>query len=77
MRMWPGNNETELVRNGWTSIVLNIDKITDINGLLDFLDSNRPGRWYVQLFSNPRENTYYFENKQTAVEFALRFSYAS
>ena len=77
MRMWHGNDKIELVREGWASIVFNVDKITDIISLLDFLDSDRPGRWYVQLFSNPRENTYYFEDQKTAVEFALRFSYAS
>ena len=77
MRMWPGNNHTELRDRGWYCIILKVDKISDVVKLLDFLDGDHPGRWYVQLFSSPNENEYYFEDQKTAVEFALRFGYAS
>lgn len=74
MIMWPGNNHTELQRKGWFCVTLRVSKITDVVKLLDFIEEDRPGRWYVQMFVREDENEYYFENKQTAVEFALRFA---
>lgn len=74
MIMWPGNNHTELQLKGWFCVTLRVSKITDVVKLLDFIEEDRPGRWYVQMFVREDENEYYFENKQTAVEFALRFA---
>jgi hypothetical protein len=77
--MWDGNNEDELREQGWYCITLTIDKITEpgIISLLRFLEEDHPGRWYVQLFASPSQNDYFFEDQKTAVEFALRFGYAS
>lgn len=74
MRMWSGNNHIELRRKGWFCVTLRVSKITDVIKLLDFIDEDRPGQWYVQLYVREDENEYYFEDRQTAVEFALRFA---
>lgn len=84
MKFWNGYNVKTLEGRGWSTVQLTSERLArvDLIELDNWLNEDRPGRYFVHLLSVEDwvggeivfKRNYYFENDKTATLFALKWA---